>query len=198
MKLVPPIRIVNAIRHRWRRAWTATVYRAQFGEVGNGAVIYRPGLLAGVRRIEIGDECVIREGARLETVQRPGEGPGTLRIGRGTTIEQNVHIVACGDVLIGDDVCLSSNVVILDTEHPTALSLPGNRVRRLVPGPTYVTIGDRVLVGTGATILRNVSVGAGAVIGAGAVVVRDVPPGAIVAGVPARVLRMLPGPTADD
>ena len=44
-------------------------------------------------------------------------------------------------------------------------------------------------VGTGAVVLPGVTIGRGAIVGAGAVVTRDVPPNAIVAGVPARLLR---------
>jgi serine O-acetyltransferase len=55
---------------------------------------------------------------------------------------------------------------------------------------TYPRIGDRVLLGAGAKLLGEVEVGDDAVIGAGAVVVSDVPAGAVVAGVPARVLRI--------
>jgi acetyltransferase-like isoleucine patch superfamily enzyme len=47
-------------------------------------------------------------------------------------------------------------------------------------------------VGGGATLLPGIEVGAEAFVGAGAVVVRDVPPGVIVVGVPARVLRDVP------
>ena len=53
-----------------------------------------------------------------------------------------------------------------------------------------ITIGNNVWIGYGASILRGVTVGDGAVIGTYAVVTKDVPPGAIVGGVPARVLRM--------
>jgi acetyltransferase-like isoleucine patch superfamily enzyme len=52
-----------------------------------------------------------------------------------------------------------------------------------------VVIGNDVWIGTGAIILRGLSVGDGAVIGAGAVVTKDVPPYAIVAGNPARVIK---------
>jgi tetrahydrodipicolinate N-succinyltransferase len=54
----------------------------------------------------------------------------------------------------------------------------------------HVTIGSDVWTGHNVNILPGVSVGDGAVIGAGSVVTRDVPPFAIVAGSPARVLRM--------
>lgn len=55
-------------------------------------------------------------------------------------------------------------------------------------------IGDYVRIGAGAKILGNITVGEFAVIGANAVVVKDVPPGAVVAGVPARVIRTDPQP----
>jgi serine O-acetyltransferase len=55
-------------------------------------------------------------------------------------------------------------------------------------------IGDYVRIGTGAKILGHIQIGDFAVIGANAVVLKDVPPGAVVAGVPARELRIDPAP----
>jgi galactoside O-acetyltransferase len=54
-----------------------------------------------------------------------------------------------------------------------------------------VTIGSRVWIGFGATILKGVRVGEGAIVAAGAVVTRDVPPYCIVGGNPAREIRQL-------
>ena len=54
---------------------------------------------------------------------------------------------------------------------------------------TPVVIEDDVLIGANAVVLEGVRVGRGAVVAAGAVVVEDVPAGAVVAGVPARVIK---------
>ena len=58
-----------------------------------------------------------------------------------------------------------------------------------------VRVGNNVWIGYGACILRGVTVGDNAVIGTNAVVTRDVPANAVVAGVPARVLRMREAPS---
>jgi acetyltransferase-like isoleucine patch superfamily enzyme len=57
-----------------------------------------------------------------------------------------------------------------------------------------VRVGNNVWIGYGAQILRGVSVGDNSIIGAGAVVTKDVPANAVVAGVPARVIRMREAP----
>ncbi len=55
-----------------------------------------------------------------------------------------------------------------------------------------ITIGTHVWIGSNATILPGVTLGDWAVVAAGAVVTQDVPPGAVVGGVPAKILKVIP------
>lgn len=91
-------------------------------------------------------------------------------------------------VQIGNYSSLSSYVVVTGSDH--RFDRPGVPIRFAGrPEPRGTVIGHDVLVGHGATIMRGVTIGNGAVVGAGAVVTKDVPPYAIVAGVPAAIVR---------
>lgn len=114
-----------------------------------------------------------------------------LYIGEGTAIGEYTHITCIQPMHIGKGVLTGRFVLISDNNHGSAsaeeLALPPAGRPLATKGP--VNIGDRVWIGDKATILGGVTVGDGAIVAAGAVVTRDVPPGAIVAGNPARVLR---------
>ncbi len=107
-----------------------------------------------------------------------------LTIGSGY-INSDARIACFSAITIGHDVAIAEQVVIRDSDNHQVKSAMGDQHPHTAP----IRIGDHVWIGLGATILKGVTIGDGAVVAARAVVTRDVPPGALVAGVPARVIR---------
>ena len=100
--------------------------------------------------------------------------PGAT-IGQGLFIDHGMGVVIGETTIIGTDVTLFQGV-----------TLGGTGKER---GKRHPTIGDRVVIGTGAKVLGNIRIGDNAMIGANAVVIRDVPDHSTVVGVPGRITR---------
>lgn len=92
------------------------------------------------------------------------------------------------NMMVGDDVMVSSRVALIGRDHPFDASPATIQDFAANEASTVVLEGDN-LVGFGVTIIGPVTIGRGAVVGAGSVVTRDVPPDTVWAGVPARFLR---------
>jgi sugar O-acyltransferase (sialic acid O-acetyltransferase NeuD family) len=107
----------------------------------------------------------------------------SAEVGAGATILARAVVGA--DTRLGEDVIVNTAAVV---EHDCRI---GDHAH-LATGALLasgVEVGDGAHVGAGAVVRQGIRIGAGAIVGAGAAVVRDVEPGAVVAGVPARVLR---------
>jgi acetyltransferase-like isoleucine patch superfamily enzyme len=131
--------------------------------------------------------CSVGAGSRIGTF---------VEIQRGCVVGANCkissHSFLCEGVTIEDEVFVGHGVMFTNDLHPRATTPDG---RPQGPAdwqviPTRVRHGASI--GSGATILPGITIGARAQVAAGAVVTRDVPPGATVAGVPARVIRQAP------
>jgi acetyltransferase-like isoleucine patch superfamily enzyme len=139
---------------------------------------------------EIALACDVRISERtILTATGDGRGPALISVGARTIIRQDCKIDATTAVTIGADCQISWGVQILDTDYHTVDYTPSKTSTKSAP----VAIGDRVWVGTGVIILKGVTVGDFAVIGAGSVVTRDVPAHTLVAGNPARAIRVVDG-----
>ena len=132
---------------------------------------------------EVGDNTKI--GAFVE-IQK------NARIGRNCKISS--HTFICEGVTIEDNVFVGHGVIFINDSYPRATTASGALQTETdwTVEPTLVRRGASI--GSGATILANITIGENALIGAGSIVTRDVPANAIVAGYPARVLRSI----ADD
>jgi acetyltransferase-like isoleucine patch superfamily enzyme len=127
---------------------------------------------------EVGDNTKI--GAFVE-IQK------NARIGSNCKISS--HTFICEGVTIEDDVFIGHSVTFINDTYPRATN-PGGELQTEADWKVEKTLIKRgASVGSGVTILANVTVGENAIIGAGSVVTKDVPARAIVAGNPARVLR---------
>jgi acetyltransferase-like isoleucine patch superfamily enzyme len=127
---------------------------------------------------EIGDETKI--GSFVE-IQK------NATVGKRCKISS--HTFVCEGVSIEDNVFVGHGVTFINDVYPRATTEDGDLQTQTdwKVEPTVVKKGASI--GSGATILCNVTIGERAIVGAGAVVTRDVPAGAIVAGNPARVRR---------
>ena len=117
----------------------------------------------------------------------------TCEFGKNITIGSDVYInfgctlLDCGQITIGNNTLLGPNVSAYSANH--SLDAEERIAGALIPEP--ITIGNRVWIGGGSTILSGVSIGDDTVIGAGSVVTRDIPSGVVAAGNPCKVIRKI-------
>jgi UDP-2-acetamido-3-amino-2,3-dideoxy-glucuronate N-acetyltransferase len=129
-------------------------------------------------------------------------GDGT-QIGAFVEIQRNAavgqrckissHSFICEGVTIEDECFIGHHVVFVNDPYPAAVTDLG-----MLQGPADWSVVEtrvcrRASLGSGAVVLSGITIGEGALVGAGSVVTKDVEPYSVVAGNPARVLRMLPG-----
>jgi len=132
--------------------------------------------------VTLGEKTCLHRGTIIEA----SEG-GELSIGRNTHIQPGCLLSAHkGSIYIGDDVQLAAKCGLYPYNHGTE---PGRLMREQpVTSKGDIRIEDDAWLGFGVVVLDNVTIGAGAIVAAGALVNKDVPPGAIVAGIPAKVV----------
>ena len=148
-------------------------------EIGEGARIFQPDLvnLYGCRigaGTKIGAFVEIQKGADI-----------------GANCKVSSHSFLCEGVRLGDGVFVGHGVMFTNDLFPRAVNADGSQQTDADWHVVTTEIGDRVSIGTSATILGGIKIGEGALIGAGSVVTKDIPPKAVVVGNPGRIIRYL-------
>lgn len=157
--------------------------RSQFARIGQNVVIEEGVLVFHPENVEVGDGVYVGHHTILKGYYR-----GRMVIGDGTWIGQQCFFHSAGDLTIGRNVGIGPGVKIITSSHADeGLSKPILH-SRIESSP--VVIEDDADIGVGSVVLPGVRIGKGAQIGAGSVVASNVPAYAVVAGVPARLLRM--------
>ena len=173
--------ILRGTRIRLDRGARIEIARNARMVIGKDHVVGTPASLdlrRGARLTVTDGRLVICRGARIQVL--PG---GHLEIGGETAINYYVAITCLRHITIGTNCLISWHSNIFD----------GNAHELIVDGrprPRHkpVHLGNRVWLGAGATVL-SATIGESAVVGTGGVVTSDVPPGVIVAGNPAQIVR---------
>ena len=129
---------------------------------------------------EVGDDSKI--GAFVE-IQK------NAKVGKNCKISS--HSFVCEGVVIEDNVFIGHGVTFINDPYPRATTEDGALQTEADWKVESTVIKKGASIGSGATILCNVTIGEHAIVGAGSVVTKDVPAHAIVAGNPARMLRQL-------
>jgi acetyltransferase-like isoleucine patch superfamily enzyme len=119
-----------------------------------------------------------------------------VEIQKNATVGKNCkissHTFVCEGVTIEDEVFIGHGVTFVNDMYPRAATAAGEIQTERDWKVQATLIKKGASIGSGATILADVTVGENAMVGAGSVVTKSVPANAIVAGNPARVLRVIP------
>jgi acetyltransferase-like isoleucine patch superfamily enzyme len=131
--------------------------------------------------ITIGDRLLMHgETVRCELTAHNG---GRLELGDRVFVNYGASLSAHSLVRIGDRCLIGQYTIIMDCDYHSPEDSESHGETR------PIVIGDGVWIGARVIVLKGVTIGSGAVVAAGSVVTRDVPAGAVVAGVPAQVIR---------
>lgn len=168
--------------------WTEPLFRSQCEDVGPGLRMEELPYIAGTGRIVLGAYVRLSGQPQISF----GRGDAELIIGDGTFVGHACGFNAGKSIRIGKHCLLATGVLIYDLDgHP--LDAAARRAGEPSPDGEIrpVMIGDDVWIGTGALILKGVTIGDRAVVAARSVVTSDVPSDAVVAGNPAKIVRTL-------
>ena len=174
-----------ALRYLWRRFLT----RAGWRWSTDGPLFLGSGLELQVGRrgrIDFGRFVWIGRGTKIRCHE------GVVEVGAKTVMGQECTISAYKRVRIGEQCVIADRAMFIDFDHGVVeVERP---IRQQGIYTREVEVGSNVWIGYGACILRGVSVGDNSIVGTNSVVTKDVPANAVVAGVPARIVRMRDAP----
>ena len=184
-----PLGWIRLCRRGWQLGRTRLLWGSRLYSLGRRSILAGALQVNNPKAVAIGAHVTLGPLFVFGDLDPTGPNPKII-IGDGCTIVSRFQCNAARSVVIGENVLIASNVLITDSDHVVDPGgVPVTRNRRLVTRP--VRIGDGCWLGQNVVVVKGVTVGEYSVIGANSVVTRDVPPGSVVAGNPARIIRRL-------
>lgn len=183
--LLTPKHALLALRYLWRRLFTPAGRRWRT----DGPLFLGSGLelqIAPRGRVDFGRFVWLGHGTKIRCHE------GVVEIGAKTVLGQECTISAYERVRIGEQCVIADRAMFIDFDHGVVEVERPIRTQGIYT--RAVEVGSNVWIGYGACILRGVRVGDNAIVGTNCVVTKDVPANAVVAGVPARIVRMRDAP----
>jgi len=185
--------------HRRIHAFELRQDAPHIGSRGTGTVVAMPSAILNPERLHIGRDTYIHPYCRIEIItSNPHlDGPhlpnvdARIEIGDRVVINSFTHLGAMSSIKLGNDVGIASGVCIEDHHYLFENATDERPLKKQPFRVSDVILEDGCMIGEHAVILPGVTVGRNAWVGANAVVTDDVPAYSIVAGVPAKVVRML-------
>ncbi|HET9094020.1 MAG TPA: acyltransferase [Solirubrobacteraceae bacterium] len=161
---------------------------------GDRLVTDGPCFIRGKVRFEIGRDAkvVLGRWSWLGDGCKIRAHEGVIEIGAKSVLGQECTLSCYQRITIGRECIIADRTMMIDFDHGVVEVERAIREQGIYKRD--VTVGHNVWIGYGACLLRGVTVGDNSVIGTYSVVTRDVPADAVVAGTPARLLRMRPRP----
>jgi len=185
----PLSRKLQYLSFRWAGVVMQVAYRWRLRACGPGSLVLRP-LFWTPEHVSVGSNVLVWPGCRIEGVVTAPEAGGAvphIQIGDGVTMQQNCHITAGSDLRIDSGTTVLSEAMITDMDH--CYDRIGVSVIHQPIDIRTTHIGPNCFIGSGAKVLAGTTLGAHCVIGANAVVRGRFPPGSVIAGNPARIVR---------
>jgi acetyltransferase-like isoleucine patch superfamily enzyme len=183
--MLTPQYALLALRYLRRRFLTRAGWRWRT----DGLLFLGSGLelqIARSGRVDFGRFVWLGEGTKIRCHE------GSVEIGAKTVLGQECTISAYRRVRIGEQCVIADRAMFIDFDHGVVeVERP---IRQQGIYTRDVEVGSNVWIGYGACILRGVRVGDNSIVGTNSVVTRDVPANAVVAGIPARIIRMREAP----
>ncbi|HBH06889.1 MAG TPA: galactoside O-acetyltransferase [Flavobacteriales bacterium] len=166
---------------KWTLAvkWRLYNFKRKTGSCGKVYFENNIRILRYPKNVSLGNHLVIKEGVRVCSCNEKAK----ISIGDNTTVGYHSFLFASAGISIGRDCLIAPFVYIVDSDHGVLREKPINQQPNAAE---EISIGNDVWLGTGAKILKGVTIGDGAIIAAGALVKSNVEPYAIYGGIPAK------------